>query len=146
MKTLKLTAVLAAAAALAGCGMIKEKASGYYLSKARQTLSAQNPSQADLEKAYSDIGHSLDYLPSSRRALEVLEQLTEKSYKAGFSRGFDLEIAILKRVLRTAPSNWPVYAAVVNSLSARGDLYSLNDLASRLSALSLSRVSCGVCQ
>ena len=130
MKTLKLIIVLAAV--LAGCGMIKEKASGYYLSRAQKTLSAQNPSQAAIEKAYADIGRSLDYRPVSRRALEVLEQLTDKSYKAGFSRGFELEIAILKRVLRASPANWPVYAAAVNALSVRGDLYSLNALASRL--------------
>ncbi len=135
MKTFKLTVVLAVAAALAGCGMIKEKVSGYYLSKARETLSAPSPSQTVLEKAYADIGHSLDYLPSSRRALEALEQLTEKSYKAGFARGLDLEIAILKRTLRKSPTNWPVYAAAVNALSARGDLYSLNGLASSLSTL-----------
>ena len=135
MKTFKLTVVLAAAAALAGCGMIKGKVSGYYLSKARETLSAPSPSQTAMEKAYADIGHSLDYLPSSRRALEALEQLTEKSYKAGFARGLDLEIAILKRALRKSPTNWPVYAAAVNALSARGDLYSLNGLASSLSTL-----------
>ena len=136
MRTLKLAGVLAASAALAGCGMIKEKASGYYLAKAQKTLSAQNPSQADIEKAYADVGHSLDYRPSSRRALEALEQLTERAYKGGFSRGVDLEIAILKRVLRASPANWPVYASAVNALSVRGDLYSLDGLASRLSALS----------
>ncbi len=134
MKILKLAAVLAAAAVLSGCGMMKEKASGYYLSKAQKTLTAQNLSQAEIEKAYSDIGHSLDYRPSSRRALEVLEQLTERSYKDGFSRGVDLEIAILKRVLRASPANWPAYAAAINALSVRGDLYSLDGLASRLSA------------
>ena len=139
MKTLKLAAVLVAAAAFAGCGTIREKASGYYLSKASETLSSQNPSQAAIEKAYADIGHSLDYLPSSRRALDVLEQLTEKSYKSGFSGGVDLEIAILKRVLRASPANWPAYAAAVNALSVRGDLYSLNGLASRLEALGSSK-------
>ena len=133
--TLKLAGLLVAAAALAGCGMIKEKASGYYLSKAQKTLSAQNPSQTDIENAYADIGHSLDYRPSSRRALEALDQLTERSYKNGFSRGVDLEIAILKRVLRDSPANWQAYAAAINALSVRGDLYSLDGLASRLSAL-----------
>ena len=132
MRKLKLVIALAAVVCLTGCGRIKEKVSDYYLSRASGTVSAQNPSQAALEKAYSDIGHSLDYRPSSRRALEALEQLTEKSYKAGFSRGFDLEIAVLKRVLRASPANWPVYAAVVNALAVRGDLYSLNGLAARL--------------
>lgn len=136
---MKPAAVLAAALALGGCGMIREKVSGYYLSKARQTLSAQNPSPAAMEKAYADIGHSLDYRPSSPRALEALERLTEKSYKAGFSRGSDLEIGILKRTLRASPANWPVYAALVTSLSVRGDLYSLSGLAAKLEELSSAK-------
>ena len=130
----KLIALTLVAVSLTGCGMIKEKVSGYYLSKVRKTLALQNPSQAELETAYSDIGKSLEYRPASRRSLETLTELTEKANKAGFAKGFDLEIAILKRVLRGSPSNWPVYSSVINALSVRGDLYSLNALAARLEA------------
>jgi len=135
----KLIAIALVAVSLMGCAMVKEKVSGYYLSRVLKTLALQNPSQAELETAYSDIGKSLDYRPASRRSLETLEELTEKANKAGFARGFDLEIAILKRVLRGSPSNWPVYSAVINALSVRGDLYSLNALAARLEAENSSK-------
>jgi len=132
IKMKKIIAFALAAVFLTGCGKIKEKVSGYYLSKAQKVLAQQNPSEAELETAYADIGKSLEYRPASRRSLETLGSLTERSNKAGFARGFDLEINILKRVLRGSPSNWPVYASVINALSVRGDLYSLNALASRL--------------
>ncbi|OGS09107.1 MAG: hypothetical protein A2270_08525 [Elusimicrobia bacterium RIFOXYA12_FULL_51_18] len=130
----KMLVITLIAVSLTGCAMVKEKVSGYYLSRVLKTLALQNPSQAELETAYSDIGKSLDYRPASRRSLETLEELTEKANKAGFARGFDLEIAILKRVLRGSPSNWPAYSSVINALSVRGDLYSLNALAARLEA------------
>ncbi|MFA6435110.1 MAG: hypothetical protein WCW52_10475 [Elusimicrobiales bacterium] len=132
MKILKLAAVLAAAVIFSGCAVVKDKASGYYLSKTRKTLAAQNLSQPEMEKAYSDLARSLEYAPSSLRALEVLEQLTARAGKIGFSKGPDLEITILKRVLRASPANWQAYAALITALSARGDLYSLNGLASNL--------------
>lgn len=134
MKILRLAAVIIAAAALSGCGMIKETASGYYLSRAERTLAGQNPSRADIEKAYADIGRSLDYSPYSRRALEALERLTGRANKTGFARGSELEIAVLKRALRASPDNWQVFSAAVNALSVRGDVYSMQELASRLPA------------
>jgi len=129
-----LALALVAAVFLSGCGKVKEKASGYYLSKARKTIALPEPSQAELESAYAALGKSLEYRPSSRRALETLETLTGKASKAGFAAGLDLEIIILNRVLRASPLNWPVYAAIIDDLSVRGDLFSLNELASRLEA------------
>ncbi|HBB66056.1 MAG: hypothetical protein A2X28_06220 [Elusimicrobia bacterium GWA2_56_46] len=134
----KIAVILLAAVFLAGCARIKEKVSGYYLSKARKTLSAQNPSETELAAAYADIDRSLSYRPSSRRALETLRLLTDKAYKSGFAGANDLEINILKRVLRASLYNWPVYAAAVNALSARGDLYALNGFAAKLEGVSSS--------
>jgi hypothetical protein len=130
----KLALALAAAVCLAGCGKIREGASGYYLSQVRKTLALREPSRAEMEGAYAAIGKSLQYRPDSIRSLETLKALTGKAGDVGFAGGLDLEIAILKRVLRGSPFNWPVYAAAVNDFSVRGDLYSLNELAAVLEA------------
>ena len=60
----KIFAIALVAVSLTGCGTIKEKVSGYYLSKARKTLALQNPSQAELETAYL-ISAKLEYRPAS---------------------------------------------------------------------------------
>ncbi len=137
----KLALTLAAAVCLAGCGKIREGASGYYLAQAQKTLALQEPSGAEMEAAYAAIGKSLQYLPDSARSLETLKALTGKAGMVGFSGGLDLEISILKRILLSSPFNWPVYAAAVNDFSVRGDLYSLNELASVLEAAGSSEGS-----
>ncbi len=134
----KLALSLAAVICLAGCGKIREGAAGYYLSQARKTLARTEPSRAEIESAYSAIGKSLQYRPDSVRALETLKELTGKAGNGGFSGGLDLEISILKSVLRGSPLNGPVYAAAVNDFSVRGDLYSLNELASMLEVVASS--------
>ena len=42
-------------------------------------------------------------------------------------------------MLRGSPANWPVYSSVINALSVRGDLYSLNALTAGLEADSSSK-------
>ena len=129
---------VAAVLLLAGCGKLREKVSDYHLSQARKVLVLREPSRTEMEDAYASVSKSLSYRPGSGGALDVLKALTEKARKAGFSEGLEREIYILKRVLRDSPFNWPVYAAVVDDLSVRGDLYSLNELASVLESAGAS--------
>ncbi|HOW90323.1 MAG TPA: hypothetical protein PL037_08565, partial [Elusimicrobiales bacterium] len=80
----------------------------------------------------------LKYAPGSVRVLEVLRALTEKAGKSGFTEGADREMAILRGVLRESPLNWPFYAAAIDQLSIRGDLYAMNELAAGLESAGAS--------
>jgi len=130
----KLITALLAACVLSGCGRLREAAADHYLSRAEKIAAFPNPSQERLEAAYAALDKSLKYRPGTRRLLETLSALTKKAYAAGFSGGVDLEIGVLRNVLAADPRNWAAFAALVNDLAARGDLYSLNELAVRVEA------------
>ncbi|MBI4802781.1 MAG: hypothetical protein HY796_09700 [Elusimicrobia bacterium] len=124
---------------LAGCGRVKEKMSDHYLSKARKTISKDAAAPAEIEKAYSDLAKSLDYNPASAEAVAALEELTETASRGGFMNAFELEINVLKGALDKTRYNWPAYLAAINSLSVRGDIYSLNELTAKLEAAASSK-------
>jgi hypothetical protein len=130
----KLLLIAVLAASLSGCGRISERISDYYISRAAKTAALENPSRAELERAFSDLEKSLEYRPLPGRALETLTALAAKAGASGFSSGLDREIAILKRSIGRDLSAWPALAALISDLAVRGDLFSLNELAARLEA------------
>ena len=135
----KIAAAFTVLAFLAGCGRVREKASDYYLSKARKTIAKEAAAPADIEAAYYALAKSLEYDPASSKAVAALEELTDKAAKGGFMKAFDLESGVLKTVLDKNPYNWPAYLAAINALSVRGDIYSLSELAAKLEAAAASK-------
>ncbi|MBU2573494.1 MAG: hypothetical protein KKH28_05400 [Elusimicrobia bacterium] len=135
----KIAVTLITVVFLAGCGRVKEKMSDYYLSKARKTISKDAAIPAEIERAYSCLAKSLDYDPASSEAVAALEELTDTASKGGFIDAFDLEMGVLNGVLDKTQYNWPAYLAAINSLSVRGDVYSLNGLADRLEKAASSK-------
>ncbi|OGR63525.1 MAG: hypothetical protein A2X31_04885 [Elusimicrobia bacterium GWB2_63_22] len=109
------------AAALSGCGILKQKAAEYHLGKARRTIASSSPAPADIEAAFASIDKALSYAPGSDRAVELLEELSAAAARNGYARAQELEAASLKKVLAANPANWHARLAMIDFLSARGD-------------------------
>lgn len=124
---------------LSGCGWLKGKMAGHYLSKARKTASEDSASQAEIEKAYFDIAKSLKYDPGAPEAVAVLEKLTDTASRGGSLNAFDLEMGVLGMVLEKDRYNWPAWLAAINAVSIRGDVYALNEAAVKLEALASAK-------
>ena len=74
------------AAALSGCGILKQKAAEYHLGKARRTIASSSPAPADIEAAFASIDKALSYAPGSDRAVELLEELSAAAARNGYAR------------------------------------------------------------
>ena len=138
MKTRELLLLLAAAATLSGCGMLKQKAAEYYLGRARKTVAAQNPPPAAIEAAFTDIELALSYAPESRQAVTLLEDLAESASKNGFAKAQELEAGALKKALAASPANWAAREALINFFAARGDTGGLESMAAQAQELAAS--------
>ncbi len=121
MKTARLCTLLLAALVFSGCGLLKQKAAAYYLGRARKTVTARNPPQAEVEAAFAYIGKALSYEPGSVEAVELLDRLAESSSKNGFSGAQELEAAALKKALAASPLNWSARESLINISASRGD-------------------------
>jgi hypothetical protein len=131
MNPARLISIALAAMLLSGCGMLKDKAAGYYLGKARKTASAQNPAPAEVVNAFADIERALKYAPDSPAAIEVLGRLAETAAKSGFAGAQELESAALKKALAASPLNWNAREALTNFYSSRGDTGGLEAMAAQ---------------
>lgn len=123
--------LLLLAAALSGCGILKQKAAEYHLGKARRTIASSSPAPADIEAAFASIDKALSYAPDSDRAVELLEELSAAAARNGYARAQELEAASLKKVLAANPANWHARLAMIDFLSARGDTGGLEAQASQ---------------
>ncbi|OGS12077.1 MAG: hypothetical protein A2234_07215 [Elusimicrobia bacterium RIFOXYA2_FULL_58_8] len=110
---------------LSGCGLIKQKAAGYYLSKARAAAQLENPAAADLEQAFVNVEKASGYAPDSPLTVIALEELAAASEKSGFARGQELQSAILRKMVAHNPFYWAAREALVDFMAARGDLNGL---------------------
>ena len=138
MRTSRLAALLLAAFFISGCGMAKQKAADYYLGKARKTALAQNPPQAAVEAAFSDIEKALSYAPESGQAVELLGRLADAASKNGFAGAQELEASALKKALAASPLNWSARESLINYFAARGDTGGLEAMAAQAQELSAS--------
>lgn len=127
MKNFMLVLAVCGIFLLSGCGLIKQKAAGYYLSKARAAAQKANPAAAELEQAFAQVEKASGYAPDSPQAVAALEELAAASEKSGFARGPELQSAVLKNMLARNASHWSARAALVNFLASRGDLSGLAD-------------------
>ena len=117
---------------LVSCGMAREKAALYYLSKAEKIITSESAAPADIEKAYRLMDKALRRAPSSARALVLLEELGKKAYGNGFERGGELETDILKEVVRVSPDNLSASLALITVLNERGDVPSMRTFSALL--------------
>lgn len=138
MRISRLAVLVLAALALAGCGMVKQKAADYYLGKARKTAMAQNPPQAAVEAAFADIEKALSYAPESGQAVELLGRLADAASKNGFAGAPELEASALKKALAASPLNWSARESLINYFAARGDTGGLEAMAAQALELSAS--------
>lgn len=129
MKTPLLAGLAAAALLLSGCALLKEKAAGYYLGKARKAAAAQNPAQAEVEAAFADIERAISYDPGSEAAVELLGRLSDAASRSGFAGTQELEAAALKKALAASPLNWHAREALINFYASRGDTGGLESMA-----------------
>ena len=138
MRISRLAPLLLLALALSGCGLLKQKAAGYYLGLARKTVAAQNPPQADVETAFANIEKALSYAPDSMEAVELLDRLADSAAKNGFSGAQELEVSALKKALAASPLNWRAREALINFFAARGDTDGLAAMAAQAQGLAAS--------
>lgn len=138
MTVVRLTSIALAALLLSGCGLLKRKAAGYYLGKARVIATAPNPPENEIRNAFADIDRALNYAPDSAAAIELLGRLAESAAKAGFAGAQELELAALTKALAAAPLNWAAREAMTNFYAARGDIGGLDAMASQAQGLSSS--------
>ncbi len=127
MKNFKLFAAVAAMLLLSGCGFVKGKAAGYYLSKARATAQKAGPAPAELEEAFARVEKASGYAPDSPAAVDVLDDLAAASEKSAFAKGQELQSAILKKMIARNGAYWPARESLVSFLASRGDLSGLAD-------------------
>lgn len=120
---------------LSGCGMARQKAADYHLGKARKTVSAPNPGQAEVEKAFAHIEKALGYVPDSAAAIALLGSLADSAAKGGFAGAQELEAAALKKALAASPLNWTAREALTGFFASRGDTGGLAAMASQAQEL-----------
>lgn len=118
-------------AILSGCSKISE----YYLFKSEKIISSQSVTKEQVSKAYEYIEKSLKYNPDSKRSLEVLDNLTNLAYKAGYEKALEIEISILKKFLQENPYQWPAYTIMINAMALRGDIFMLNEMSVRVAKI-----------
>jgi hypothetical protein len=133
--TTRLPTLFLAAVLLSGCGMMKQKAAGYYLGRARREASAQNAGPAALEAAFSDLDRAASYAPDSEQIVAMLEDLADASGKNGFSKGQELAAASLKKIISLSPRNWSARQALTGFYASLGDTDGLAALAAQAEAL-----------
>ncbi|HBA61587.1 MAG TPA: hypothetical protein DCZ92_12385 [Elusimicrobia bacterium] len=129
MKNLVLPALICSSLLLTGCGLFKQKAAAHYLEKAAAAAQKQNLSPAEADAAFAQIDKAVSYDPGSYRTVEVLEELAAAAAAGGYAKAQDLEAAALRKILAQADTNWAAQAAMLNIMSARGDLSGLADAA-----------------
>ncbi|HNW43531.1 MAG TPA: hypothetical protein PKI19_03445 [Elusimicrobiales bacterium] len=112
---------------LSGCGMLKQKAAGHYLAKARAAALKANPAPAELEAAFALVEKASGYAPGAAQPVAALEELAEASEKKGFPKGRELQSVILRKMIAREPAYWTAREALVNFLAERGDLAGLAD-------------------
>ncbi|MCX5784874.1 MAG: hypothetical protein NTX59_04230 [Elusimicrobia bacterium] len=138
MELLKKTFLISLMVSLSACGLAREKAAVYYLSKAEKIISEKSAAPADIEEAYGFIDKALSKAPDSERALALLEELSENAYKSGFERGGEFETAILKKTVKASADNWQAAMALITVLGERGDVPSIRELSLLLETRSSS--------
>lgn len=124
-----------AAGLLSGCGIVKMKIANYYLKKAEKIYSLQNPTEEKIEKAYDCIGKSLEWMPGSATAFELLDNLTNAAYRGGYIKSLELEAKVLRDYLKENETDWKARVLLINNFSLQGDIYSLDAFASELKSL-----------
>jgi hypothetical protein len=124
---------------LSGCGLLREKASDYYLGKARSTAAAQNPPQDEVEAAFAYIDKALGYAPGSAVAIDLLGRLSDHASKTGFVGAQELEVSALKKALAGAPLNWAARESLINFFASRGDTGGLDAMAAQAQELYASQ-------
>jgi len=112
---------------LSGCGLLKQKAAGYYLGKAVAAAKKPNPAPAELEQAFAFVEKASGYAPESSQVVAVLEELAAVSEKSGFAKGQELQSELLKKMIALTPSYWSARGSHINFMAARGDLNGLAD-------------------
>lgn len=121
MRGPRLASLALAALAFSGCGLLKEKAAGHYLGKARAAAALQNPPRPEIEAAFANVEKALSYAPDSTEAVELLGRLTASASRSGFAGAQELEASALKKILAASPRNWNARESLINFLAARGD-------------------------
>ena len=131
MRCRRLGLAAMAALLLSGCGLARQKAAGYYLSKARRTAEARDPAPQELQAAFAYLDKALAYAPGSEAAVEVLGRLAEVSANTGFQGAQELQSAALRKALAGAPLNWAAREALTDFYGARGDTGGLEAMAAQ---------------
>jgi len=110
------------------CDFVKQKVGDYYFNKAKKIASMEEVSERDIDKFYEYIMKSLDYKTDPKESIELVEDVTQASLKAGYIKSYENQLKFLKKYAEKNPKAWEVHLNIINVFSLKGDLYNLNNL------------------
>lgn len=130
---LYLTALCVLSFASVSCNKIKPKIGDYYYSKARKIASQSEVSEKEIDKIYEYLIKALDYKNKLPGVVELVDNITQASLKAGYIKAYDNQIKFLKKYVEKNPFAFDAYINLINIYSLKGDLYHLSNMSDEIS-------------
>jgi|GEM_PF-892891 len=138
MKKLLLIIILIGCAAFAGGYMLYlRQIPTKLINKVYATAKSDNPTVIQLEEAYNFLDESYTRAggTNSGEVVDALEYLTDAAGNAGMVNAGELEVNMLKKILKNNPRDWSARELMINILASVGDVDSLADQVSAVDRL-----------
>jgi len=116
------------ALSFSSCNLVNQQIGGYYFNKAKKIAHSNEVSEREIDKFYDYLMKALDYKNNIPESIELVDNVTQASLKAGYIKAYENELKFYKKYVEKNPQSWDVYLNIINIFSLKGDLYNLSTL------------------